>query len=94
MGIVNVDPKTLTDYDLLKEHDEIHRIWSLLNIESTEEEVVRWKFYRPALADRHDVLVEEIRSRDIIHNSPIYYWKSINPIWPGEPENIALITLF
>lgn len=75
MRIWDVPPARLCRRHLLGEHRELHAIWSiLLNGKKgyrSHPETMRWEGKLPALARRHEGLVEEMARRGYRHASPL-----------------------
>ena len=73
MRIWDISPNKLCRQHLLGEHRELHAIWVVLTQNkdgySRHPETLRWKGKLRALYIRHDLLVDEIKSRGYNHNS-------------------------
>lgn len=75
MRVWDVDPKKLCRKHLLGEHREIHALFTILHEDRTgyrsHPETIRWEGKLPALAGRHDRVVEEMLRRGYNHHSPL-----------------------
>lgn len=71
----DVDPRKLCRKHLLGEHREIHALFTILREDRSayrkHPETIRWEGKLPALAHRHDRVVEEMRKRGYGHYSPL-----------------------
>lgn len=70
-----INPSQLCRQHLLKEHCEIHGIWTALTKPGAgyqhHPEVRRWRGFEHGLLRRHDRLVEEMEVRGFNHKSPL-----------------------
>lgn len=75
MRIWDISPGYLNRASLLGEHRELHGLASIhINNKkgySRHPETMRWKEVLPALAMRHELLVEEMKFRGYKHHSPL-----------------------
>lgn len=88
MRVWDVDPQKLCRKHLLGEHREIHAVFTVLNEDRSgyrnHPETLRWVGKLPALARRHDRVVEEMLRRGYNHRSPL-------PQVDGESEQRQLL---
>lgn len=76
MRIWDISPQFLSVQHLLGEHRELHAIWIYLTTEKGSNyrkhpETLRWQGKLPALFNRHNALVEEMKARGFKHQSPL-----------------------
>ena len=75
MRVWDVDPARLCRAHLLGEHREIHALFVILNENRAgyrnHPETKRWAGKLPALAERHDRVVNEMIRRGYNHHSPL-----------------------
>ena len=77
MRVWDVKPYLLCRQHLLGEHREIHVIWTVITKDrkgySHHPETKRWVDNLAGLSERHDAIVDEMKSRGYNHNSPLEY---------------------
>ncbi len=75
MRIWDIDPGYLGRGHLLAEHRELHALVAVMDRAlpgfENQPELVRWRYFRPALIARHQALVLEMALRDLGHHSPL-----------------------
>ena len=75
MRIWDISLKRLCRNHLLREHRELHAIWSVLvngkKGYARHPETLRWRGKLKALFSRHDALVQEMSIRGYQHRSPL-----------------------
>lgn len=75
MRVWDILPKKLCRNHLLGEHSEIHAIWSVITKNnkgySLHPETKRWIGKLKALFNRHEKIVEEMKSRGFNHESSL-----------------------
>lgn len=88
MRVWDVDPQKLCRKHLLGEHMEIHALFTILHEDRTgyrnHPETLRWVGKLPALAMRHDRVVDEMIRRGYGHRSPL-------PLADGESVQAAFL---
>ena len=75
MRVWDIPPERLCKNHLLREHNEIHGLWSILINNkkgySKHPETLRWKGKLKALYNRHEKIVNEMKKRNFNHKSPL-----------------------
>lgn len=68
----NVDPELMCDNHLLGEHNEIHKaVGSIESGRSIQGHIDKGQLNPRDFKRRHDVVVSEMKKRDMNHNSPL-----------------------
>ena len=100
MRVWDIPPKQLCKNHLLGEHREVHAIWAVITNKkkgySKHPETKRWVGKLPALYQRHEKLVIEMKYRGYSHNSPLEKKLAIGKIMQKDfvntiPEQIEIL---
>lgn len=90
-----LSPRCLDRQRLLGEHREVHAIWVVLTQDrigySRHPEVLRWRGHLPALVERHEQLVVEMRRRGYRHASPLSGELGGVVVWPESLEPVEAL---
>lgn len=85
MRVWDIPPAQLCRQHLLGQHNEIHRLWTVLTQDrsgyANHPETMRWRGRLRALYFRHETTVTEMLARGYNHNSPLN-----EALATGEPD--------